>query len=228
MPIYYNSTLIKRLQAYRLFVFDLDRTLVETEWDYLLQVVHLTIQRCGGKFVPTREQIQHFWIGNIMSRDEFIKRVLRLKPVNFWREHQALDTVANRIIHTKAIGGVEENLRWLVEVEKMTAVITAARPMITQAQLRLFEFQFDNVLSVSDHPALAGKPEPDGLHFMMLMMGCAPEETVYIGDSAEDYNFARAAGVDFIHYQNGGFSFLYQDPPLVVFNDWRNSPFLRM
>jgi phosphoglycolate phosphatase-like HAD superfamily hydrolase len=81
MAIYYNQTLMKKLQAYRLFLFDLDRTLVETEWDYLLQIVHLVIERCGGKFVPTREQIQHFWIGNTMSRDEFIKHVLRLSAL---------------------------------------------------------------------------------------------------------------------------------------------------
>ena len=228
MSIYYNATLLKKLQAYRLFLFDLDRTLVETDWDYLLGVIQQTIQRCGGKFFPTREQVQDFWIGNSMPRDDFIKHVLKLKPANFWQEHRALDTVANRMAHTRAITGVEENMRWLVGLYKMAGVITAARPMIARAQLRLLDFQFDNVLSVSEHPSLPCKPDPAGLYYMMLMMGCAPEETVYIGDSVDDYNFAYSAGVDFIHYQHEGLSFYYREPPLLVFSDWRNSPFLQM
>jgi len=228
MSLYYSTALMKRLRDKRLFLFDLDRTLVETDWNYLLSVVHRSIHRCGGTIFPDATQMEDFWFGNSMNRDDFIRKVLRLRPADFWREHQQLDTPANRLANTDIIFGVKQSLDQLEGSHKLTGVITAARPIIAQAELSLLEFDFDVVLALADHPELPTKPEPDGLRDIMIRLGCSCEEVVYTGDSWEDYLFAKAAGVDFIHYLPDRWSLTFQLPPLVSFYNWSNSPFLQM
>lgn len=111
----------------------------------------------------------------------------------------------------------------------MLGIVTAAYPALAQAEADLIDCHFDSILSVSLHPRILPKPAPDGLLWSMRQFGCSPDETIYVGDSAEDYACAQAAGVDFIHLQQDDrcFSFAAAQP-LLIFDQWANSPFLQM
>lgn len=50
-------------------------------------------------------------------------------------------------------------------------------------------------VTVGDDPARRRKPAPDSVLAAMQLMGAAPEDTVYIGDSDVDVETARNAGV---------------------------------
>ena len=41
----------------------------------------------------------------------------------------------------------------------------------------------------------APKPDPRGLHRILLMAGCDPRRAMYVGDSRTDLETARAAGL---------------------------------
>ncbi len=230
MTIIYHDFLLNKLRERYLFLFDLDLTLVKTDWSYTLAVLRQVIKSCGGHVFPESEMLEDFWVGNGVSRNDFIKKILKLKPSNFWREYHQLDLPESRVARTVVIPGVERSLHWLKAKNKLAGVVTAAYPALAQAELALLDFNFDSVLSVSLHQELRPKPEPDGLLWSMERLGCSREETVYVGDSAEDYACALAAGVDFIHYQHEASLFSYdkQRQPLLIFDNWENSPFLRM
>ena len=56
-----------------------------------------------------------------------------------------------------------------------------------------------------EHP----KPAPDALFKILDHFGCAPQETIFIGDSIIDQQHARGAGVDLIAFRNRDLSAAY-------------------
>ncbi len=230
MSIIYSDFLLDMLRARRVFLFDLDSTLVKTEWSYILAILRQVIKNCGGRVFPEVDMLEAFWVGNGIPRDDFIKSALKIKPTDFWREYHHLDLPESRLTRTSVISGVENNLNLLNDNGKLLGIVTAAYPALAQAEAGLINVTFDSVLSVSMHPELRPKPAPDGLLWSMEQLGCSQDETIYVGDSAEDYAFAMAAGVDFIHYQHHGVMLFYgqQEQPLATFDNWHNSPFLVM
>jgi HAD superfamily hydrolase (TIGR01549 family) len=59
---------------------------------------------------------------------------------------------------------------------------------------------FDLVVSAFDVPR--PKPFPDQLLKALETLGCPPEASLYVGDSALDQSAARAAAVPFVAYRN--------------------------
>ncbi|MDQ5970527.1 MAG: hypothetical protein QG603_304 [Patescibacteria group bacterium] len=229
MSIIYSKFILATLRERSLFLFDLDRTLVKTEWSYTLAVLRQVIRNCGGRVFPESRVLEDFWIGDSMPRNEFIKRVLKIKPDDFWSQYHQLDLPESRVARTVVMPGVERSLRWLRFQNKMLGIVTAAYPALAQAEADLIDCHFDSILSVSLHPRILPKPAPDGLLWSMRQFGCSPDETIYVGDSAEDYACAQAAGVDFIHLQQDDRCFSFAGAqPLLTFEHWENSPFLQM
>lgn len=60
---------------------------------------------------------------------------------------------------------------------------------------------FDIVVGGED--VSAPKPSPEGVFFAIKHLGCAPQNVLYIGDSAVDAKTAQNAGVDFAGVLNG-------------------------
>ena len=229
MSIIYSEFVLTNLRERYLFLFDLDRTLVKTERSYTSVVLRQVIRHCGGRVFPESRVLEDFWIGNTMPRDEFIKRVLKIRPADFWCQYHQLDLPESRLARTMVIPGVERSLHWLKAQNKLLGIVTAAYPALAQAEADLIDCHFDSILSVSLHPELLCKPAPDGLLWSMKHLGCSPDETIYVGDSAEDYICAQAAGVDFIHFQHEDDEFSFAGAqPLLIFDHWENSPFLQM
>ncbi|MBL7173720.1 MAG: HAD family hydrolase [Desulfobacteraceae bacterium] len=67
---------------------------------------------------------------------------------------------------------------------------------------------FDIVVSSLD--VKNPKPHPESIHKILDFFDLAPDQAVYIGDSLIDLETARAAGVYFIAYGNGGLETLFR------------------
>lgn len=59
----------------------------------------------------------------------------------------------------------------------------------------------DKVLGRNDVPAL--KPSPDGINLALEKLGVARERSLFVGDSLDDVNAARKAGLKVMIITNG-------------------------
>ena len=215
-------------QAYDLYIFDLDRTLVMTPFDYIYQCIVATVQELGG-IIPNRQLAETFWLGR-MHRDHCIFTQFNLQPEVFWPAFRKYDTPENRAANTHVIPGAVAALERLKDKDKKTAIITAATPIIARAEIALIGFEFDGVLALSENNEhrFKSKPDPESMRHMMKQFGVTANRTLFTGDSTEDDRFAQAANVDFAHFddQDGRRVLDYQ--PVASFSDWSRFLSLRL
>ncbi len=87
---------------------------------------------------------------------------------------------------------------WLRAAGVKTAVVSNKPHPVTEKVLKVLGAaeSFDFILGESQR--FPRKPAPAMLYHVMKAAGAMPDETVMIGDSAVDADFARAAGVRMI------------------------------
>jgi phosphoglycolate phosphatase len=101
--------------------------------------------------------------------------------------------------------GVETILKLLKQQKREVSICTNRDGKSTEAILRnnnVFSY-FTNVISCPDEGH--SKPDPYCLNKIIEESNASEKDFIYFGDSKEDYEFAKAAGVDFIiidHYLN--------------------------
>jgi FMN phosphatase YigB (HAD superfamily) len=201
------------------FIFDLDMTLVETDFDTcILQSILATIRELKG-VIPEADLVRRFWYGSI-HRDECIYRQFALDPDVFWKAFRHHDTPEFRLAHTTVVPGARETLLSLREQAKKVAIITASVAHMAEPEIEMLDFAFDEHFSVSESPDFEPKPDPQSLQLMIQTLAVQPGRTVYTGDSYEDCRFANNAGVRFVHFDRGrGITMPYE--PNATFNDWQ-------
>lgn len=178
----------------KLIAFDLDGTLVNT-LDDIAEAVNRALRAYGVRELSNEELMP--MIG--YSTDTFFARAVPedrkdlLKPVGaaymqYYSEH-CTDLA-------KPYEGIPKALEELHQEGILLAVVsnkTHKESLKTIADL--FEKdRFNFVLGRMER--FPKKPAPDMLRFAMDYLHVKPEETVYVGDSEVDINFAKAAGVD--------------------------------
>ncbi len=181
---------------YRLAVFDLDGTLLDT-LDDLTDSLNTVLSRNG--YAPrTRDEVRRF-VGNGIRRlieralpegteDAEIDRIFAVfKP--YYNMHCNVKTAPYR--------GVPALLRVLRAAGMRTAVLSnkadeAVQPLCAQ--------YFPGLLDMArgERAPFPRKPEPDSLLNMLRELGVSPEEAVYIGDSEVDVRTAANAGIQAI------------------------------
>lgn len=181
---------------YKLIIFDLDGTVLDTLGD-LCDSVNFALRKHG---LPERslDEIRAF-VGN------GIRRLIDLSvPKNtdvtltdsvfndfreYYREHSS--------IKTKPYEGIIDLLAELKSNGCYTAVISNKADFAVK---KLTEEYFGDLFSYSagEKEGVPRKPEPDSVHLCMKHFGITPEETVYIGDSEVDIKTAENVGIDSI------------------------------
>lgn len=178
---------------WKLVVFDLDGTLIDSALDLVL-AVNATRAHYGLAELPP-ETIASY-VGNgapaLIRRsmgegysDEELAAALEVF-VHCYRAH-ALD-------HTVLYPGVRGTLRVLRQAGVQCAVLTNKPVRISKEildGLGLREMFFEVYGGNSFH---SKKPDPEGLLRLMEQAGCSPEETLMVGDSRVDIETARNAG----------------------------------
>jgi phosphoglycolate phosphatase len=177
---------------FKLLVFDLDGTLVDSRQD-LAQATNRLILEYGGQ--PVDEDAVVHMVGE--GAETLVARAFaaaRLLPVPGAALPRFLELYAERLlVHTRAYAGVPEALEALSHVASLAVLTNKPREM-SEAILRglgLASF-FGRILG-GDGPH-ARKPDPEGLRRLMGEFEVAGEDTLLVGDSMIDLRTARAAG----------------------------------
>jgi phosphoglycolate phosphatase len=104
-----------------------------------------------------------------------------------WRKAYALERPA-------LLPGARSTLRALARKYRLGLVTSGSRDRV-HAQIRRFEFASYFKACVYSEDAPRKKPHPAPLELALARLKAEPEECVYVGDTPEDIQMARRAGV---------------------------------
>lgn len=177
----------------RLFVFDLDGTLIDSRRDLAESVNALVVER-GGRELPLATVTAMVGEGAAL----LVKRALTaagLEPDVDSALPRFLEIYDQRLlVHTQPYPGTRDMLDRLQSAARL-AVLTNKPQHHTNRVLGGLKLDayFDDV--VGGDTAHGRKPDPAGLHYLIAQAGGAAATTTMVGDSAIDLRTARAAGV---------------------------------
>lgn len=177
----------------RLFVFDLDGTLIDSRRDLAESVNALVVER-GGRELPLDTVTAMVGEGAAL----LVRRALAaagLEPDVESALPRFLEIYDERLlVHTQPYPGTREVLDVLRPGARL-AVLTNKPQYHTERVLRGLQLDayFDDV--VGGDTAHGRKPDPAGLRYLIGQSEGAVDTTIMIGDSAVDLQTARAAGV---------------------------------
>ncbi len=189
----------------QLILFDLDGTLVDSARD-LYRAMNLTLQDLGRP--PVTEQQIRIWVGkgasqlcscviryqNQQNQDHHIDPEQHQKLLqHFLQVYQH-----NLCVETVVYDGVLNFLDYC-QTQQKTLVCVTNKPYQAAVellrQLNLLE-RFELVLGGDS--LTHRKPHPEPLLYAMQYFAQKPEQTLMVGDSRNDVEAARAAGIDCI------------------------------
>jgi phosphoglycolate phosphatase len=178
--------------TYRLFVFDLDGTLVDSRRD-IADSANELLERCGAGPLP--EEAIGRMVGNgaatLVAR-AFAAARLEPPPDALDRFLAIYDTRLLR--HTRPYPQIADVLAAL-GARASLAVLTNKPRAATRsilAGLELARFFDDDAIVGGDGP-FPRKPDPGGLRHLFSRAGVPPSATILVGDSLVDWRAARQA-----------------------------------
>jgi phosphoglycolate phosphatase len=177
---------------FRLIVFDLDGTLVDSERD-LADSANVLLQSTGAPPLP--EHAVAAMVGEgvaVLVARAFAASGTPVPPDALAR---FLDIYRARLlVHTRAYNGIPEALERLAPTAAL-AVLTNKPLALTRAILAGLDlarhFADDGILG-GDGP-FPRKPDPAGLQYLVASTGVDAASTLLVGDSAIDWRTARQA-----------------------------------
>jgi phosphoglycolate phosphatase len=122
-----------------------------------------------------------------------VYRAVRL-PRAKWSEADRLWRLAYAKETSFLLPGARRIVRLLASDFRLGIVTSGSRSRVRQ-QLRSFDLAKYFAACVCAEDAPRRKPHPAPLELAMKRLRVAPEETIYIGDTAEDIEMSRRAGV---------------------------------
>jgi pyrophosphatase PpaX len=182
------------MKDYNVYLFDADGTLFDTAE----LIYRCFVYSCGkyGNREIGRDEV--FGSIGLTLQDQF-RRYLAPQPARVMQQivadHMEYQLSIYRD-HLKAFPGVAETLRRLRACRKKLAVVTSRK--IQSLSLYLTETGMRDCfdLLITPDETCRHKPDPEPVLKAMELLGGAPGETVFIGDSVFDMECGRNAGVD--------------------------------
>jgi phosphoglycolate phosphatase len=207
---------------YRLLIFDLDGTLVDTAPD-ISDCANRVFREMGFPERSMKDVTQAIGRG---VRDLMRRLIGPLNPgdaalaraVELFRETYA----ANLVRRSELYPGVREALEGPLKDFKK-AIVTNKPHALAVEMLRIVDLErcFDSVIGAGG--AFAPKPDAAAVLHVMRELGATPHETLFIGDSSIDWETANKASIDFA-WVPYGYEDLSTQRPHIRFNDateWR-------
>lgn len=181
---------------YRQIVFDIDGTLLDTEYA-VLHSLQDTIMHYTGKTIPTEELT--FALG-ITGEDALYR--LGMKDIS-----GALDLWVGKLRGYEdtvtVFDGIAELLEKLAAMHLGMGIVTSKTKEEFEREFAAFGIRhyFTTVICADD--TAKHKPDPDPLLKYRELSGADKEQLLYIGDSKYDSMCAQSAGIDFALAQWG-------------------------
>jgi HAD superfamily hydrolase (TIGR01549 family) len=194
-----------QIDKYKLLVFDLDGTLVHTTAEYRYFIVLKVLKILGVKRKVSLRNIDKFWFDG--NRTKTITEDFGCNKIEFWKVFRKEDKFEERAKYTHVYDDVWEVTEKLISYGKRLAITTGAPKPIAKIELSLLpQDRFEKVISITSTRYKA-KPNPESLTGCLKFCQTKPEDAVYIGNSNEDGEYAKAAGMDFIYIERKEHSF---------------------
>ena len=179
---------------YKLVIFDLDGTLLDT-LDDLTQAVNYALKRQG--FPPRSREEVRLLVGNgiasTVSRavpqgtDEALCRQVLVNFKGYYLEH------VND--YTRPFEGIPDLLDALLQAGIHAAVNSNKVDSAVKA-LCSAHFGSRIALALGEQQGFPKKPSPEGALHIMRQLDVSPENTLYVGDGEADLKTAANAGID--------------------------------
>jgi phosphoglycolate phosphatase len=187
--------------AYDVWLFDLDGTLVDAEWSYTREVFDRVGDRLGREFTDREAEI--VWHGLGGARDPQL-RAWGISPDEFWPAFHDVEDPQARAEATYLHEDAAELVADLAGGDAPVGVVThcqqfLADPVIDHLDVRDW---FDAVVCCTEE--VGWKPDPAPVHHTIRALGLDPADPgrgVLAGDGASDIGAAWNAGLDGIHVE---------------------------
>ena len=179
----------------RLFIFDLDGTLLDTLRD-LAASVNYAMEQCHYP-THTIDEVCSM-VGNGVAT--LIKRAVpsgtseedTARALDFFRKHYMKHSEDT----TRPYDGILELLSSLKAQGKRIAVVSNKFDAATKTLCnKYFPNLIDIALGENEAEGIRKKPAPDMVHKAMKQLNATPDECVYIGDSDVDLQTAKNSGI---------------------------------
>jgi HAD superfamily hydrolase (TIGR01509 family) len=170
----------------RAVLFDWDGTLLNS-YEADLRA-YLSMFHALGSNWTERELAQHYspnWLR--------VYRAAKL-PRSKWMEADRLWTRAYKLENPPLLAGARRVVRLLAQKFELGIVTSGNRPRVRR-QLRQLGLASYFSVCVCSEDAAKRKPHPAPLQLALKRLRRDPEHCVYVGDTAEDIEMARRAGV---------------------------------
>lgn len=175
---------------YKLIIFDVDGTLIDTEKAVFLTYSRLYSEELGGAF--TQEQMRSAY--GVPTLEALTRLGFRNTAEAGKKYHKYL---MSAYCEVKLFDGLPEVLERLKERGVVMGVATSRNKSEVSEDICLQGIRgyFKHLVCADD--TQKHKPCPEPLLKLMEQAGASPDETLFIGDTDYDYLCARNAGVDF-------------------------------
>ena len=178
---------------YDFWLFDLDGTLVDVEWDY----VRTAFDRVGDRLDrPFRDaEAERLWHGLSGSRNAQLRR-WGIEPTAFWEAFHAVECPTERAASTY----LHEDAAFVADVDVPTGIVTHCRPFLTEPVLEHLDVAdwFDVVVCCSDETGWKPDARPVERALDALDVTPGTDRGVLAGDNDTDVGAAWNAGLEAI------------------------------
>ncbi|MFB6219108.1 MAG: HAD family hydrolase [Halobacteriaceae archaeon] len=185
---------MSRERGYEAYLFDLDGTLVDTEWRYKRRVFDEVGGELGREFDD--RWVRRLWYGLGGDRDDLL-RERGLDPGRFWDVFDRIDDPGRRAAATHLYGDAAV----VADLDAPAAVVTHCPAPVTERVLDALDIRdwFDAVVCCSAETGF--KPDPAPVERALAAADCRGARAVLVGDGAGDVGAAWNAGIDGAHVE---------------------------
>lgn len=179
---------------YDFWLFDLDGTLVDVEWEYIRTVFDRLEQEIDYSFSDREARI--LWRGLTGSRNQFL-RDRDIDVDTFWQAFNSAEDPQQRADAAYLF----PDAHWISEVDQPVGIVTHCQPFLAQPVIDRLDISdwFDVVISCNDD--LGWKPDPTPVELAIDELGVSSRAGIMIGDSPGDIGAAWNAGLDAVHIE---------------------------
>jgi phosphoglycolate phosphatase len=179
-------------KTYKLYVFDLDGTLVDTRTDIARALE--TVLSGAGYDVPTREQVISVIGGGsenaVRKLTGLTGKALMPHLSKFMALYEELCSDNTRVYD----GGIALLERLKAQNAVLALVTMKSKAPTYKIMQRHGLSMFDEVITFDD--VERRKPDPDSLNKIMQKYDIQSNDALMIGDTVTDMRYAKAAGID--------------------------------